>query len=38
VEDTGVPVTNYGMTIAACLGILPRALRPLGVAMQKTPV
>ena len=38
VEDTGVPVTNYGMTIAACLGILPRALRPLGVAMEKTPV
>ena len=32
VEDTGVPVTNYGMAIAACLGILPRALRPLGSA------
>ena len=33
VEDTGVPVTNYGMAIAACLGILPRALRPLDSAM-----
>ena len=34
VEDTGVPVTNYGMTIAACLGILPRALRPLGLGTE----
>lgn len=25
----GVPITNYGMTIAWCLGILDRALRPL---------
>ncbi|NLJ85349.1 MAG: [FeFe] hydrogenase H-cluster maturation GTPase HydF [Firmicutes bacterium] len=24
----GVPITNYGMTIAACHGILPRALGP----------
>ena len=24
----GVPITNYGMTIAACHGILPRALEP----------
>ncbi len=38
VEDTGVPVTNYGMTIAACLGILPRALRPLSLAMEQTRV
>ena len=38
VEDTGVPVTNYGMTIAACLGILPRALRPLSCATEQTPV
>ncbi len=34
VEDTGVPVTNYGMTIAACLGILPRALRPFGLGTE----
>lgn len=34
VEDTGVPVTNYGMAIAACLGILPRALRPLGLGTE----
>ncbi|HBK60462.1 MAG TPA: [FeFe] hydrogenase H-cluster maturation GTPase HydF [Firmicutes bacterium] len=38
VEDTGVPVTNYGMAIAACLGILPRALRPLGFGTEQTPV
>ncbi|MEA4883122.1 MAG: [FeFe] hydrogenase H-cluster maturation GTPase HydF [Clostridia bacterium] len=33
-EDAGVPVTNYGMTIAACLGILPRALAPLGLSAE----
>lgn len=38
VEDTGVPVTNYGMAIAACLGILRRALRPLGFGTEQTPV
>ena len=26
--NTDVPITNYGMTIAACHGILPRALGP----------
>lgn len=26
----GVPATNYGMAIAACLGILRRALEPFG--------
>ena len=33
-----MPVTNYGMAIAACLGILPRALRPLGFGTEQTPV
>lgn len=27
--SAGVPATNYGMAIAACLGILPRAMGPL---------
>ena len=27
-ENAGVAITNYGMTIAHALGILPRALRP----------
>lgn len=31
VADAGVPVANYGMAIAACLGILPRALQPFGL-------
>lgn len=31
VADAAVPVTNYGMAIAACLGILPRALRPFAL-------
>lgn len=31
VADAGVPVANYGMTIAACHGILTRALQPFGL-------
>jgi [FeFe] hydrogenase H-cluster maturation GTPase HydF len=27
----GVPITNYGMAIARCLGIMDRALAPLGL-------
>lgn len=27
----GVPVTNYGMTIAFCLGLFKRALKPFGM-------
>ena len=27
-ERGGVPITNYGLAIAHCLGILPRALSP----------
>jgi hypothetical protein len=27
-KAAGVPITNYGMTIAYVLGILPRALEP----------
>ena len=33
-EASGVPVTNYGMAIAACLGILGRALRPFPSALE----
>ncbi len=28
-RDAGVPITNYGMTIARCLGIFDRAIEPL---------
>jgi len=28
-RDAGVPITNYGMTIARCLGIFDRAMEPL---------
>ncbi len=31
-REAGVPVVNYGVTIAQMKGILPRALAPLGVA------
>lgn len=31
--SAGVPVTNYGMAIAACLGILDRALGPFPAAL-----
>jgi [FeFe] hydrogenase H-cluster maturation GTPase HydF len=31
-QRAGVPITNYGLTIAYCLGILERALRPFAEA------
>ena len=31
-EEAGLPITNYGLAIAACLGILDRALRPFPEA------
>jgi [FeFe] hydrogenase H-cluster maturation GTPase HydF len=31
-QQTGVPITNYGLTIAFCLGILERALAPFPEA------
>ena len=30
-EKEGVPVTNYGLTIAFCTGILKRAVEPFGI-------
>jgi len=33
-RQQGVPITNYGMTIAYSLGIFERALRPFGHAME----
>lgn len=30
-QNKNIPIVNYGMTIAAVHGILPRALRPLGI-------
>ena len=30
----GVPITNYGLTIAYSLGIFERALRPFPAALQ----
>lgn len=30
-EKEGVPVTNYGLTIAFCTGILKRAVAPFGI-------
>lgn len=27
----GIPITNYGMVIAYCTGLLPRAVRPFGL-------
>lgn len=27
-KETGIPITNYGVAIAKCLGILPRAIQP----------
>ena len=32
--EAGVPATNYGMCIAACLGILGRALKPFPKALE----
>jgi hypothetical protein len=31
-QQAGVPITNYGLTIAYCLGILERALAPFPEA------
>lgn len=31
-RDAGVPVTNYGLAIARCFGMLDRALEPFGQA------
>ena len=33
-REAGVPITNYGMTIAHALGILPRALQPIEGALE----
>lgn len=33
-EEAGVPMTNYGIAIAAMKGILPRALAPLGYSKE----
>ncbi len=33
-RQAGVPITNYGMTIAATLGILERALAPFPAALE----
>ena len=30
-KEKGIKVTNYGITIAYTLGILPRALKPFGI-------
>lgn len=32
-EDEGVPITNYGILISYINGILPRAVRPLGLEL-----
>lgn len=29
-QEAGTPITNYGIIISHCLGILPRALKPLN--------
>ena len=33
-RQAGVPITNYGMTIAYTLGIFDRALQPFPDAME----
>ncbi|MGI6220683.1 MAG: [FeFe] hydrogenase H-cluster maturation GTPase HydF [Coriobacteriales bacterium] len=33
-KEAGVPITNYGMTVAHALGILPRALQPIEGALE----
>ena len=33
-RDQGVPITNYGLTIAYVLGIFERALEPFPAALQ----
>lgn len=32
-EEKGVPMTNYGLTIAYCTGILKRAVAPFGILL-----
>lgn len=32
-DELGIPITNYGMTIAHCLGITGRALQPFPAAL-----
>jgi [FeFe] hydrogenase H-cluster maturation GTPase HydF len=34
-KDAGVPITNYGLAIAACLGILDRALGPFPGVLER---
>ena len=34
-QRAGVPITNYGLTIAYSLGILARALEPFPAALQQ---
>jgi [FeFe] hydrogenase H-cluster maturation GTPase HydF len=34
-REAGVPITNYGLAIAACLGILKRALGPFPGALER---
>ncbi len=33
-RDQGVPITNYGLTIAYSLGIFERALEPFPAALE----
>ena len=33
-REAGVPITNYGLTIACSLGILERALEPFPAALE----
>jgi hypothetical protein len=33
-REAGVPITNYGLTIAYSLGIFERALAPFPAALQ----
>ncbi len=34
-KESGVAITNYGLAIAACLGILPRALEPFPSVVER---
>ena len=29
-NNAGIPITNYGIAISYCLGILPRAIKPIS--------
>jgi hypothetical protein len=33
-RQAGVPITNYGIAIAKCLGVLERALSPFPEALE----